>query len=37
MCRKIRDLGILIDCEINFKQHIYNVTPSADQRAFLFK
>ena len=26
MCHKIRDLGILIDCEINFKEHIYSIT-----------
>ena len=37
MCHKTRDLGILIDSEINFKEHIYNITASANQRAFLIK
>ena len=37
MCHKTRDLGILIDCEINFKEHIYNITASANQRAFFIK
>ena len=32
MCHKTRDLGILVDSEINFKEHI---TASANQRAFL--
>ena len=34
MCHKTRDLGILVDSEINFKEHIYNITASANQRAF---
>ena len=37
MCHKTRDLGILIDSEINIKEHIYNFTVSANQRAFLIK
>ena len=37
MCRKTRDLGFLMDCEMNFKEHIYNITASANQRAFLLK
>ena len=34
MFHKTRDLGILVDSEINFKEHIYNTTASANQRAF---
>ena len=37
MCHKTRDLGILVDSELNFKEHIYNITASANQRAFLIK
>ena len=37
MCHKTRDLDILIDSEINVKKHIYNITASANQRAFLVK
>ena len=37
MCYKTRDLGILIDSEINFKEHIYNITASANHRTFLIK
>ena len=37
MCRKTRDLDILIDYKMNFKEHIYNITASANQRAFLIK
>ena len=37
MCHKTRDLGILVESEINFKEHIYNITASANQRAFLIK
>ena len=37
MCHKTRDLDILVDSEINFKEHIYNITASANQRAFLIK
>ena len=37
MCHKTRDLGVLIDSEINIKEHIYNITASANQRAFLIK
>ena len=37
MCHKTRDLGILVDSEINFKEHIYNITASANHRAFLIK
>ena len=37
MCPTTRDLGICMDCEMNFKEHIYNITASANQRAFLIK
>ena len=37
MFHKIRDLGILIDCEINFKEHIDNITASANQCTFSIK
>ena len=35
MCHKTLELDILVDSEINFKEHIYNITASANQRAFL--
>ena len=37
MGHKTRDLGILIDSEINVKEHIYNITASANQCGFLIK
>ena len=37
MCHKTRDLSILVDSEIKFKEHIYNITAPANQRAFLIK
>ena len=32
--RKTRQLHILMDCEMNFKEHIYNITGAANQRVF---
>ena len=37
ICHKTPDLGILIDCEIYCKEHIYNITASANQHDFLIK
>ena len=37
MCCIIRDLGILIRCDINFTEHIYSNTESANQRAFIIE
>ena len=34
MCHNTRDLGSSVDSEINFKEHIYNITACANQRAF---
>ena len=36
-CCKTRDVSILIDCEMNFNEHIYNITASANYHAFLIK
>ena len=35
MCHNTRDFDILIDSEISFKENIYNITASANQRAFI--
>ena len=37
MCRKTRDLGIFMDCKMNFKEHVHNITASTNNLAFLIK